>query len=59
MHPNLNEASSMHAISFAHVQDFLYEGFVFKSQILLFNILENLQIFTKYMSHTVIIWKVL
>ncbi len=50
----------MHPISFAHVQDFsLYEGFVFMSQSLLFNILESFQIFMKFVSHTTIIWNLL
>jgi hypothetical protein len=42
------------------VQDFsLYEGFVFMSQSLLFNILESFQIFMKFVSHTTIIWNLL
>jgi hypothetical protein len=37
----------------------MYEGFMLKSQSLLFNILESLQIFKKYVSHTTIIWNLL
>jgi hypothetical protein len=61
MHPNLDEAFGMRPISFVHLQDFPCMKVLccMKSQSLLFNILKSLQIFTKSMSHTTIIWNLL